>query len=1581
MAEDPTDWVPEVDTAQVAGNSDWVPASDDAFVPEASKPRSAEDIGEIRATTTGERVSKTFHDIVDPWMSPGMNAPPRHVPGVQDTWSDLPMKAGEWVAEQATSPLNLLLAGIGPIASGTTAAARFTGSALKVLSAGFSTQMTYDALKNAPELYKTLSDPDASGPKRVEAATQELTNILFARLARSHALSPDHVSTPSVATRAGISDQAKPEFTDLNDIPVEEVAPLERKEAIKAPKDDSDWIPELENGEVAGEEAPITEPLPEQRVANEPGEDVSSFEEAKQIGALTPRLAERLSGRINAIEKEVQDLVDTDKTRTYTKELAKARDDKLDELSVERLSLQAQLGDKDAINALERYKQETEKQSQGTNIHEVAIRWLKKNKLPSAKSEGSQIGGGLSGELRTMQKEGGFAISQFSNKSKNLDGLAQSFREALQDEGLNTEADSIETPSDLLDVLQEAQNRKLSGTVGSERITVPHIETKETPITAKVAEFRKPTAENSPEAIAEKTGYTNMDLSAPENSKIEPEVTPLVDEEQPMEASGPTHGIAARVSKMRSEAGLIEEVEPGVGISTEDSIARGKELLSKGADPKSVIDQFDKDQRISSDAFAVVRAESERLYKEAIDAAEKYGPDSDEYKKAEKADSDWVQRIKPMQTEWAKIGQAQQGEVDINTGSFHALSRSFKESTGRDLDPKQAEKAKEIAAKSKKASDEASQAIAKVFDEILGKPAEKAPRRTSRVTQFITEQAAAARERIKARSGEGRQMAGLDPQDLADHAIIGAEYLAKGINDFEGWSKSMLGEFGDRIKPHLDAIFDAAKSKLTEFNDARVAKALESRKAALETSIEKLTKKISEGDLSTAAKKSSRPEIQEVESLLQEKEKLSAELQGMRDRDTAIKDLQESIAEKDKKIQEGDISTKKQKVNRPAEAEIEKLKQRRDEQNRKIAEMRKENRQDAAGEKKINSEISRLEKSIARKEQKLKTGDLSGKPVQANRPSIEAIEKLKQDRDLLNKKLSDARKERDKMPDGDATKRRVDAINKQIEQKRKMIDSGNIEAKKQALNRPEVKEVEVAKQNLDKVNNELAEARKAAKQDLKTRQENKVQNIWKRAKDYVDSGETDFDAIRHKISVDTGLSVDEVSRLLAEPKSMRVMTDDMYAKMANRRAVTNSAKSWLKDQESGSVVRFMKKIPRVFFTAKVFGHGTVGMITHGGINIFHPDAWATYFPNFARQFKLMGLHDKGAFHERMMKDLENDPNYNLARRAGLGNDTKKYVDDYQSGQFTEFLAKYGLTGARGFDALKLFRQDRFNEIWEKQPASMKTLDNAKLIADGINHATGYVKQKFPEWTGWSFFAPKLEGSRWAWMIGDPIKAQRIFSNWEKSTPAERQFAIRELKQKATMAGVYMSLLAINQGALSASGSDQKINFTNPRRGDFLTFKGGGYQFGVVTPMLGLVRLFANLAHASVGKRSSLESLTSRSEEIGQIGASYARGKLSPFGGVTADIVTQSDYAGRPLPYAKDKVPRYLRKEGVKKYTYGEYALENLSPIPASEAIKEVWSKQEMDESTQAHYLKALTSAVVMGSTGARMSKDTHLKGK
>jgi hypothetical protein len=591
------------------------------------------------------------------------------------------------------------------------------------------------------------------------------------------------------------------------------------------------------------------------------------------------------------------------------------------------------------------------------------------------------------------------------------------------------------------------------------------------------------------------------------------------------------------------------------------------------------------------------------------------------------------------------------------------------------------------------------------------------------------------------------------------------------------------------------------------------------------------------------------------------------------------------------------------------------------------------------------------------------------------------IEALKERRGYIREELQ-PKPEKETKPRKTDEEKRITELDRQIEKIQQQIkDEAPFSAgKKPGVSTPKVDE-RLA------VLEDLKETREYLRQRLQPKPEKAVANpIWELAKQYADQGESDFDDMRHKIARDLGLSVEEVTKNLAEPKSLRRMTDEMYKKLSARRDVVQDAKTWLRNEANPEWVKFARSVPGFFFRLATLGHGTVISVTHGAINFFDPHVAGIAWTNFFRSFRMMGLTDDGAFHERMMQDMVRDPNWTAARRAGLQNDPRRYTEDYQSAWSQSFFKKLGLVGNRGYDAIKLTRQGWFNKEWNARPESERTPDEAKLLADGANHATGVIRQRFREWSQWTFFAPRLEGSRWAWMFADPAKAAKTFSklrykdgawDWGSATPAEQHFALRELKHKAAITGTYLGLLAMNQGLLSATGADESVNFTDPKKADFLAFKVAGHKVGVISPMIGMVRLFANLLHASLGTRTQFEKAEGgRGEEMARDVYEYGRTKLSPFVGLMADLLTQADFQQRPLPFSEDKVPARLRREGVGPYTYGEYMSEKLTPIPISEAVREVWRAQGMNETQIDHWMWALTDAAIMGTSGVRVSPDT-----
>lgn len=475
-----------------------------------------------------------------------------------------------------------------------------------------------------------------------------------------------------------------------------------------------------------------------------------------------------------------------------------------------------------------------------------------------------------------------------------------------------------------------------------------------------------------------------------------------------------------------------------------------------------------------------------------------------------------------------------------------------------------------------------------------------------------------------------------------------------------------------------------------------------------------------------------------------------------------------------------------------------------------------------------------------------------------------------------------------------------------------------------------------------------------------------AKTIWRYARDrYIDKGVEFGDAVQN-VAKDLGANPNQIRRALGEQSGSKPLTDELYRRMSARRQARTAAEAWVANADKPPAVKALENLRDVFFNIKTFGHGTVGPITHAGKNLFIPERWADYFKNVGRTWKAAY---SSSYHERLMQDLINDPNYTTARRAGLANEPGKFYDDYQNSQMQKIFGAVGKIGNRGFDVLKTMRQDFFNSQWNKLDDIQKTPEMAKAVADIANHATGAIRSRLPfsGLTRGVFFAPSLEGSRWATLIGDPARAINAFTNWGKAAPEEKYFAKQVVSKHAQFLGTYLAALALNQGILSASKSDDKINFTDPSKGDWLRFKIAGRSIEPTGGIIGTIDFLGKLAMASVGPKRPGET---RYETMGKAVAQYGRGKLSPLGSTVADVTSQADFAGRPMPFSSDK-----GTESKPKYSWPEYLLTQHTPIPMSEAVRDIQTnlqKQGVDESKTKAVIKGLMVGAISGGTGVRI---------
>ncbi len=858
-------------------------------------------------------------------------------------------------------------------------------------------------------------------------------------------------------------------------------------------------------------------------------------------------------------------------------------------------------------------------------------------------------------------------------------------------------------------------------------------------------------------------------------------------------AGADIYGIAQRIREQRAKAGQTVQIDPNQGVSDVEAVIHGQNVLEKNPlAAQQAVDAFAQTKAFSYDGIAATRAQGEKAFADARKIEQEKGTNSPEYKAAFDEAVKWDKASKLMQTEWHKAGRAQQGQTDLDTGSFTGLQRAFQESTDRDFSPEQKPKAEKIAKGVKAATDESAGAKRKLND-------------------------ALNQERPSPEENTPAQM-----EERAQRLLDSVKPESPDIDAVEANLKSLQVE----RTPAEQKAFDAAAKTVRE-SAARAAQA--------ET-------KIREADAT---------------------------------RDTDVAKIQKSAEEKAAKA------------------------------------------------------ASKTVREAAAIEARAETAK---RIVQADREKAFA------------------------------EKDRADAL---VKQKKAWAD----------------------------IRNRAAEAAKKARIEAA----NPERAVWRTAQGYLDKGVDNFDTIRNKVATDLGLSVKKVTDLLAYSPRLKYLADEVWRKQQNARRLKEQAKRWITDQSMPFVERQLSKIPKVFFTAKVFGHGTVALGTHAPMVAFQPKFWKSYIQDFGKMYKLVGKPTpKGqevarAFYEREVQDLMRRPNYITARRAGLVNDPFQY-EDFNSPDTSKWIGSMSSMGNRGYAILKILRQDMFDQMWNKLPKTTQIPEMAEAIADGLNHATGVVKGKAPPGTHVALFAPRLAGSRVMWLAGDPWRAIKTRLDWKNASPAEKMFAEQQLREKAWVAGTFLGMLAVNQGFLAAIGSDQKINGIpeflggggfDPIESDFMKFKVAGHDIAYGSAMLNMAKLPLRVATSLIwhGKGSKL---VKEDERFYNIIGEYVRTQLSPFAGTAADLFFGRDYADRPLPRkgfglipGEHDIPKRLQQHGITQpYTWPEYILPQVAPIPVAEGIKEVWRKGfGMTDEQIAQAMKAIAVISVMAGTGSRVTED------
>lgn len=426
------------------------------------------------------------------------------------------------------------------------------------------------------------------------------------------------------------------------------------------------------------------------------------------------------------------------------------------------------------------------------------------------------------------------------------------------------------------------------------------------------------------------------------------------------------------------------------------------------------------------------------------------------------------------------------------------------------------------------------------------------------------------------------------------------------------------------------------------------------------------------------------------------------------------------------------------------------------------------------------------------------------------------------------------------------------------------------------------------------------------------------------------------------------------------------------------------------------IIRSVRDVPRA---VAIGFHGTVGMVSHVGANIFRPSQWffrsrdgvlTGYWPNFFRQFKLAVSRD---YHERIVGQIVRNPDFLFQKSAGLAVDPAVTYTDY--GMYSKILEKVLRleAGKRGFDVLKFHRQEVFDRFWKTVPDSVKldpaaAMDMARKRAMAINHGTGVISRsqssflsKMGSALDSVLFASRLEASRWARIIGDPVKTAETVLSGSKATPGERSVAMARVKAAVEFTAFYAATLVANN-ALQKMIGGRPINFTNPAspENDWLKHKVGGQTVMMDGGLLAPVRLIGLLvAKDMLGPRKELRGDTRTTAVVKDVGK-YFLGKVNPAISIVKEQVTGEDFSGRSVPISIPKLfgaqPARATGSASKPVPVAEYLFSH-GPIPASGATREIFDdlRNRGMSAPDAMSLLRGAAAFAVESTGVRVGGD------
>lgn len=842
-----------------------------------------------------------------------------------------------------------------------------------------------------------------------------------------------------------------------------------------------------------------------------------------------------------------------------------------------------------------------------------------------------------------------------------------------------------------------------------------------------------------------------------------------------------------------------------------------------------------------------------------------------------------------LTAEEAALLKKQHDDIQAKQEKLDAL-----EATRAELETEKARTAALEDALAKMREEKARSAKREAKGERMAKTREAVVKIGNKTREMLAKQAEAARARIRERGFSFS--AGVDPTVLLDVATIGAHHIAEGAAKFAEWSERMIKDFGEKIKPHLQEIFDKSKELATDTD--KIGRMMENLSERVKSGDEDF-------DLSRYANTLARDAIE----------------RGITSRDAVVANVHEALKQalpditprevadaisgygKFKELKKDTVSVQLRTIKGELQqiAKIQDMEARKapkktgmehretgDEERRlvqKVNELKKKGGYDTGDPAKtlrsaLDAIKTRLKNQIKELAYRIDTGR---KPDPRNpSPTDSEVELLRAQRDRI-KKTVEAIEGKPETTDAQRIAIAMKAVDRSIEEISRRIKEGDfVKEKRVPLSSPELDAAKARRDALKEEFNLLKALDPAAQkrkeeitiQAIKTRATNRLAEL----QDKIARGDFSKAVKPEPVKPD-----EELLKLRAEIAQAKEKVDEgiFNDQLANRtlgRKIFDNGKSAL---------NLARTIQTGFDFSAVLRQG-------GFLVLSHPLRAGA---SLKAMFKAALSKENEAYLWEEIKNRENFQNGNYKAAKLFLADPNAYklskMEEAYMGRWQKYIPK-ALGGGllRGSNRayttfLNHLRADSFDALAKSLSKSGEpTKEELHAIANYVNVATGRGSlgrfEQSAELLNTLFFAPKYVTSRFQLLAGQPLYG---------GSARTRKLIASEYARYLAGVGVILSL------GLAAGGRIE----TDRRSANF-----GKLQMGnnFIDPWSGLTQVPTLLTRIGTGQTKK-EDGTIQKKSPTEFGVRFIRSKTSPMIGAIWSALEGKDFMGEPTNAATE----------------------------------------------------------------------------